>query len=212
MCAASGPSFTVEQAEIIERARAAGRCRVIAVNTTGLPPKPPCRPVGLPRADVLYAADTKWWTTHHAEARAHCAGEFWTASADPAQSFGLRHIVANKGDGLSPRLDQLHKGGNSGYQAIGLAYLFGARRIVLVGYDLQREGGQENGRKHHHGDHPEGLHNTAEAAYAKWIPRFTPLARDLAAAGCVVLNCSPGTALRCFPRASLDEVFAEATA
>lgn len=91
-------------------------------------------------------------------------------------------------------------GGNSGYQAIGLAYQLGADRIALIGFDMRRTGG----RSHWHGDHPAGLGNAC--GIERWAPRFAALARDLARVGVEVINCSIETALDCFPRADIRDV------
>lgn len=213
VCAASGPSFSAEQAEVIERARVAGSCRVIAVNTTGLR--------RLPRADVLFASDDCWWLGYGDELRATWrGGELWTVAFPvranqtrqprPADAFGARGVTLERGIGLCKSLDRINNGGNSGYSAIGLAYLFGARRIALIGYDLQRTGG----KTHHFGDHgtycrPNGevreFHNSPAATYVNWVPRFIPLAKDLQAAGVDVVNCTSETALTCFRRADLKD-------
>lgn len=93
----------------------------------------------------------------------------------------------------------IHWGGNSGYQCINLAYLWGARRIVLLGFDMQRT----DGKAHWFGDHPQGLHNNSP--YDKWLRNFDRLAADLKAEGVEVINATRKTALRCFPFASIDE-------
>jgi hypothetical protein len=80
----------------------------------------------------------------------------------------------------------IHQGGNSGYQAINLAWLAGARRMRLVGYDMRNV----NGRTHHHGDHPGVLHRPM--VYERWLPKFDALANDLRRERVEVLNCSSG--------------------
>lgn len=87
---------------------------------------------------------------------------------------------------------------NSGYQAINLAYQFGAAKIILIGYDMQHTGG----KTHWHGDHPKGLTNAQ--GIEGWRKCFTPLAEDLAAIGVDVVNCSNETALTCFRRSTLQ--------
>lgn len=91
-------------------------------------------------------------------------------------------------------------GGNSGFQAIGLAYQLGAARIILIGYDMQHTGG----KSHRFGDHPKPLSNFVGAN--NLVKRFTPLADGLRRVGVPVYNCTLETALQCFERANLEDV------
>jgi hypothetical protein len=207
VCVASGPSFTVEQAALIEGARAEGRVRVIVVNDNYR---------RLPNADVLYAADHNWWRVHIDNVRFGFAGERWTQYESQrcetakireelaqAKSFGCRLIDMKRGIELLPlELDRISCGANSGFQALMLARHFGARRIILVGYDMQRDGGRE----HWFGPHPKGLSNGDPR---QWVKHFEAVAATLAAEGIMVINCSPSTALRGFPRADLSAALSD---
>ena len=124
------------------------------------------------------------WTQAHTDA----VKEF-------AEEFGLNYRDGAGHPGLGR--DRIHHGSNSGYQAINLAYLLGADRIILLGYDMQRTGGQG----HFFGDHPKGLTN---GHYEGFIPRFTDLARDLGNEGVDVINCTRETALHQFRREDFD--------
>lgn len=113
-----------------------------------------------------------------------------------SRDYDLSWKPSRAADGLGR--DSLHQGHNSGYQALNLAYLLGARRIVLLGYDMQMTGA----RAHFFGDHPAGCY--AESNYRQdFLPAFPALARDLADEGIDVVNCTPHTALTCFRRAAL---------
>ncbi|MBC7201931.1 MAG: hypothetical protein H5U29_00210 [Pusillimonas sp.] len=90
---------------------------------------------------------------------------------------------------------------NSGAGAIALAAHFGAKRIVLLGYDCQHTGG----KKHWHGDHPSGLGNAG--SLWKWKEHFEEVARDFS--DLEIINCSRETALDCFPRQTLEEALAD---
>jgi len=75
----------------------------------------------------------------------------------------------------------------------------GARRIILLGFDMQWTGG----KSHFFGDHAEGLRNKDPTAH---IPHFTQLAADLEREGVEVINCTRETALYQFKRATLEQV------
>lgn len=190
--AASGPSLTPEQCDIATAAQRAGRCRIIAINTTWRL---------LPGADALYAADGRWWDLNLPAVRDGFAGELWTQDEAAAPKHGLNYIRSTRGVGIPVEPDRICRGSNSGYQAISLAYRFGARRIVLIGYDMQRTGG----RSHWHGDHPRPLTNGNPASF---VEHFPPLASALKAAGVEVVNATLATALIVFPRGDLAEALA----
>ncbi len=104
------------------------------------------------------------------------------------------------GKGLSRKPGVIHTGQNSGYQAIGLGYLWGASRVLLLGYDFMFSGS----KRHWHGDHPGQLGNCG-GNLATWVQSMGFLAADLEKEGVEVVNCSRTTALRCFPRSTIDK-------
>jgi len=90
---------------------------------------------------------------------------------------------------------------NSGAGAVSLAAHWGAKRIILLGYDCQKTGG----KSHWHGDHPKGLGNAG--TIATWPTQFKKLETDLK--GIEIINCSRETALTMFERKPLAEVLNE---
>lgn len=96
----------------------------------------------------------------------------------------------------------IHQGGNGGYQAMNLAYLWGARAIVLLGMDCGAPVGEPT---HWFGDHTGKLGNPVPAAFESWRKNFILLANDLAADGIRVINCSRKTTLECFERMPLED-------
>lgn len=100
--------------------------------------------------------------------------------------------------GISTRPGRVHKGQNSGYQSINLAFLWGMQRGVLLGFDMQRTGG----KSHCHGDHKGGLPNLGDMP--DWCRRMTVLAADLRARGVEVVNASRVTALTCYERKTIE--------
>jgi hypothetical protein len=157
----------------------------------------------LPYADILYACDEKWWRLHVAAVDEMFHGERWTThegrpgdsndkSAVPPD-WKLNFIRGRHADTFSADPDALHYGSNSGFQAINLALLKGATRVALVGFDM-------GGRGHFFGEHPEPLHNRAD--YSPFLREFREAAK-----GCTVpvLNATPGSALDCFAKVTLEE-------
>jgi hypothetical protein len=176
--AAPGPSLTPEIAE------ACRGDRVISVNDAYR---------RLPFADVLYACDAKWWNVH-----GDCkgfAGEKWSShdgqgnkKLKEAELYSLKLVCGESRKGFSLDPGRIHYGGNGGFQAVNLAILFGARRIVLVGFDMHGS--------HFFGPHPGPLRNTRN--FEKFINSFGEAARMLPA-HIRIVNATPGSALKCFP-------------
>ncbi len=186
----SGPSLTDEQLDVAHQRQDENGWKVIAVNDNWR------RSLG---ADVLYACDDRWWDKYHAEiTTSEFGGELWTQDNKAAQRYGLRHVRGEAASGLGRRV--VHHGNNSGYQAINLAYLWGVRRVVLLGMDMQII----DGKRHWFGDHPRGLNKPSP--YKEWVKKFDQLSIDLLHEGVEVINCSPVSALTCFPVVAIADV------
>jgi len=187
---ASGSSMTQEVADTV---RAAG-IRSIAVNTTFK---------RAPRADMVYAADEAWWKYHKAELMLYAGLKVMctpTAMPNMCAPFPGIHVLRNTGrDGFDPNPAHIRTGNNSGYQAIHVAVHAGCSRVLLCGFDMH--GGNWHGR------HPEPLREHGND-YSAWFPMFETLHKELQERGVEVLNCTPRSALKCFPMADLKDVLA----
>jgi hypothetical protein len=205
---AAGSSLTLEQAGYVGAVRAQSRCRCIAVNDTYLV---------APWADVVYFADSHWWKWHTEgiakpilgltadqvrEKFAAFAGQKCTLETSGGnvtdEAVHMMRIAGEKGLSLDPQ--RLVTGRNSGFQALNLAILAGAKRIVLLGFD-----GQQNpaGRDHFHGGHPRP---TPAAAYPLYRQAMSFAENAILDAGVEVLNCSPGSVYNNFPKVKLEDV------
>lgn len=149
-----------------------------------------------PRANWLYACDDRWWRFHHEAVTAVFQGERWTQDEAAAKRYGLNWIQGKSEPGLSRDPNVIHHGANSGYQAINLAYHFGAKRIILLGYDMHGS--------HFFGEHPAEL--PVKSSFSVFLANFPQLAADLKAEGVEVVNCTPGSVLHSFHEAPLREV------
>ncbi len=186
---ASGPSFDEAQREAVM----ASGLRTIVVNNMW---------AAIPTADLLYAADGKWWRSVEAPTAEQFQGLRVTPARDVPGSHrvGVEHVTNNV---FSDDPRWISNGRNSGFQAIGLARHLGVRRIILVGFDMKP--GNDK-RLHSHPDHAT-LHNPTAQEMGTWRGAFANGAASLK--GHVdVVNCSPGTALTCFERGLLIEAIA----
>lgn len=149
-------------------------------------------------ADVLYACDAPWWRLHYVDVIASgFEGELWTQDKKALELGALKHVQSLPRPGLGRFPGVIHQGANGGYQGVNLAYQAGAKRILLVGFDMQ--GG------HWHGDHPKPLTNPTPSLFNVWVHNFVRLAEDLCDEGIDVINCSRVSRLTCFPRRPLEE-------
>lgn len=86
-------------------------------------------------------------------------------------------------------------GGNSGFQAINFSLQFGARKIVLIGFDMDDAAG-----KHWYGrNHWPRANNPDRSNFRRWIAAFDRAAPIIKGMGASVINCSPNSALKTFP-------------
>jgi hypothetical protein len=190
VCLGTGPSLTQADVDFCR-----GKARVIAVNNAH---------EIAPWADVLYAADAKWWRRFNGVPAFR--GLKYSILPNSSQrnfrpEFPDIRLLGNTGmRGLERDPSALRTGCNSGYQAINLAVHLGATQIVLLGYDM-------------HGDHYFGSHpDKAKPPFALCLSAFPTLVAPLAEIGVSIVNCTPGSALTCFPMAPLSSVLEEVAA
>jgi hypothetical protein len=185
VCIGGGPSLTPEDVATVQ-----GRAHVIAINDAYKI---------APFAEVLYAADARWWR-HHAGVPSF-KGFKYTLQAEARRWPGVQ-VLRNTGQsGLERDARGLKTGRNGGYQAINLAVHLGARRVLLLGYDMKSGG---KGKSHWFGDHPWG----SSSPYGSFLRCFETIVEPLQQAGVTVINCSRQTALTAFQRMTIDEALA----
>lgn len=158
-----------------------------------------------PWADVLYACDGAWWEAH--DYVRGFAGQRWTQDRGTPTPWdyhagleGLNIVDSVPGGEVSDDPARIFDGSNSGFQALQFVWLAGARRAILLGYDMHRT----RGRAHFFGEHPAGLKRGANYGHFGAI-------MDAAAPAFLqrleVWNASRETALQGFPRVGLAELW-----
>jgi hypothetical protein len=177
-----GPSLTAADVEFVR-----DKARVIAINDAYRL---------APWAEILYAADRSWIAAHDG-APTFKGRKYSIDSRDPTTHPDW--IVLKNTGPLGLELDPtgLRAGLNSGFQALNLAVHFGARRIILLGYDLSPDGMRE----HWFDDPPD----RQPSPYPQMRDAFESLVEPLKAISVEVINCSRRTALKCFPVGNLQD-------
>lgn len=155
-----------------------------------------------PHASVLYAPDPRWWR-RQPEALKRPIPKY-ALRKDPLAVIDGSVDVLNHlpGPGLSQKRCCL-KGSHAGIQAINLAVLSGATRIVLLGYDMKPDA---TGRNHFFGEHPDRSH----VNYVTRLKDYDGIVPDLAHNGVQVVNASRDTAITTFPRLPLRVALGDA--
>jgi len=122
-------------------------------------------------------------------------GDLWTQNTvwteDPKEK-GINVAESFPGNGFITEPFKIKQGANSGYQAINLAYHFGAKRVILLGYDMSN-----NGRWHSPHPSPCGNHNT----HNNFATNFNQMRPPIE-----VINCSRYTELTAFPTMKLEDL------
>ena len=153
-----------------------------------------------PWADALYGIDFGWWMANDG------AGEFrgLKFSPSPLACRTYPDIVQTR---LKDRAEILTKekgmigcglrtgGGHSGFQAINLAVQFGAKRILLVGFDMTFTSR----------DDEAGVAKPNAGRIEEWREAFDGCAPQFAALGIDVVNCTMASALKSYPKLPLHE-------
>src|SRR5690606_14700166 len=85
---------------------------------------------------------------------------------------------------------------NSGVLGLEVAKSKGASRILLLGFDMHGT--------HFFGPYRNGLSNTTEAKRRMHLAQYARWAKWNQ--GIQVINCTAGSALRCFPMVRADEI------
>lgn len=133
-----------------------------------------------PDADALVSNDSKWWRFHKKE-----AFEFKGRKFCGARFPGTEFIKPTKGHDATS---------NSGLQGMRVARdYYSAHKILLLGFD-------QHGT-HFFGLHPSPLKNTSDSRRAVHQKQFAKFDQTT----CRVVNCTPGSALTCFPMGVLEQ-------
>jgi hypothetical protein len=162
-----------------------------------------------PWADVVYGCDAAWWKKRLGLQEFKGLKVTWAGSNDhrPAPYLDIRHVeITIKSDDLifEPS-GKLGSGGNSGFQALNLAVQFGAKRVLLIGFDMHdRSGAHWYGRN----NWPQG-NNPTEDNFRRWRRAFELAAPKLKERGVEVFNASDISVLRCFERRKAEDFVAD---
>lgn len=132
-----------------------------------------------PWAKALCAQDHAWWKLH----------------ADAHQFAGRKFSANNIGGVEQVHSDYVGRQSSSGVLALEVARrLLGGAREALI--ELH---GFDNRGSHYHGEHPAPLNKTSPERFKVFEQQLAALGGEMKKAGIRIINCTPNSALRCFP-------------
>jgi len=95
--------------------------------------------------------------------------------------------------------------GNSGASAINVAYWLGARRVVLLGFDMQREGGRFNWHDKYPPTKRSKKDNRYPTPYRRFLKCWRQVAIDAKRLELEILNATPDSKITLFPSVLLED-------
>ncbi len=169
-----------------------------------------------PWIDVLWFGDCNWFLFHEEPLKkfpglkASCCPRF---KDNPRRGVFFLAKDREKMSGITRHPDRVSWNKNSGGSAINVAYHLGARRIVLLGFDMQ-DGPQS--ATHWHGGHREGIgapgrrgQRQYRAPYPRFLAGFPQIKKDADRLGVEIINAihpKIGSAIEDFSKVPIAEV------
>ena len=157
--------------------------------------------------DVHLACNIEWWDTYHDDIASHRCDK-WTWDHATAERYRINYIRGEWGDGLSTDPNVIHYHHGSGPQMVNLALHYGCEVMVLVGWDMRYPPGE---KRHYFGEYPAHLQhwprtgpNGEMEGLIKEMETIKP--EDY---GIQIINCTPDSALTCFPMMDLSRFISE---
>lgn len=150
----------------------------------------------VPNAEVVYFSDFRFWSWNQVCLERHLGRK--VTSAVRIKEKGVEHVQITGLTGIDTEPGKIRQGNNSGYGAINLAIHFGAKRIFLLGFDMNFT----DGRCHWHDGYP--VINT-EKTLKRMTAYFDTMVDPIKKLGVEVINLNPNSAIDCFPKAQPEE-------
>jgi hypothetical protein len=115
----------------------------------------------------------------------------------------LKQYTRDRNCGISPKNSELVWKSNSGATAIDLAVHLGAKKIILLGFDLSMDA---NHNSHWHSVYPKKSPKAYENSFSRHHKAFPAIARDAKRLGVRIINANPKSQLSVFEKVNLSEI------
>ncbi len=145
-----------------------------------------------PWIPVTYFGDARWHDWNRKYLKKY-SGLVVSSSKRTEPFPDVLHVQRVNRDGVFRKPGFVSWNRNSGTSAINLAYHFGAKRIVLLGFDMKMKDDNHNWHTNHRHIPDSNIYET------RFLPSFQIVARDAKILGLEIVNANPDSALTLFP-------------
>lgn len=198
---ATGPSITPEVIKIVSEAKKAKQVKLFGMNLA----------FTVFDLDLLHGCNWQFWT-HYWEQVKDLSCDKWTTRPELKDKFiGLNYIEERWIDGLSTDTSYIAAHHGSSAQTIGLAYHYGIKVMLLIGFDMRFPGKIDRYRykekRHFHDETPitekhwpmTGKNGELDGLIREF-ETINPDDYEIQ-----IINCTPNSAMTHFPMMDLDE-------
>jgi hypothetical protein len=202
---ATGPSLTKQVLEIALNGQEQGLWSVYGMNRLWR---------DFPTLDGFLACNPEFFDVEWERGLKDITAQKWTWDKKTAAKYKINYIDGLWKEGFSKDPKFIHYGHSSGFQVPQIAYHAGFRRFLLCGYDMAFASDYDGKNKrigssprHYFGEYEDkvlnhwpsvkvrdGVHIELIEHFSK-VPKLNPEVE--------IINCSPGSAMKCFPMANL---------
>lgn len=153
--------------------------------------------------DVHHACNYQW-QDEYAEKVKDYPCDKWTTRPESAKKYPwLKYIEERWIPGLSRDKEYIAAHHGTGPQLVNLAYLYGARRMLLIGWDMRHKG-----QRHYFGEYPPSCHHVTrnlgpDGELSGLIAEMETIKPE--DYGLEIINCTPDSAMKCFPFGRLED-------
>jgi hypothetical protein len=198
---ATGPSLTEDVVSAVRQGQKQGKWSVYGMNHTWKI---------FPTLNHFHACNKEYYDCEWGNGLDKLPCTKTTIDIATANKYGIKYINGKWADGFSSDPEYVHYGHSSGFQLPQIAYNNGFKRLLLCGYDM-RFASDYNGKNERIGSAPRHFFGEYHQKELKHWPSvkikdgvFIELIQQFENVKIIntdvnIINCSPGSAMTCFP-------------
>jgi len=153
--------------------------------------------------DVMFFGDLSTWNEQKKDL-VKFKGLRITCASGLTNDTRLKHLAQNERHrvGITTDPTKLSWNGNSGNASINLAVLFGVKRIILLGFDMQLN----NGNNQHWHNYYSTPTKEVQSTMKRHLSPLSTMKKELDALGIEVINANPDSKIECFTKMNFNEI------
>lgn len=161
--------------------------------------------------DALFFGDCSWYLVHKRKLKQYpgikvtCCSRFQNKRREDCEGIKFLDKDSSKRQGITTNKTKVSWNANSGAAAINLAVHFGAKRIMLLGFDMRMQKVGNSEVSHWHGSHQAQNEKRKTPPFARHLRGFPVIARDALNLGVEILNVNTNSAIADFKQITLQE-------